>query len=105
MSRDLVLLREGIDDYRYVRTLELLTKAAKARNPAAATAAEKFLEELRASLSLDLKTYYRWREGYYGENDYPLKDNPWTGAKLDETRRQCAEHIVALETKQNTNWR
>jgi hypothetical protein len=97
MSRDLVLLREGVDDYRYVRTLELLAKAAQVKNPAAATAAEKFLEELRASLSLDLTTYYRWRAGAYAENYYPLKDNPWTGAKLDETRRQCAEHIMALQ--------
>jgi hypothetical protein len=99
MSRDLVLLREGIDDYRYVRTLELLAKAAKVTKPEATAAAEKFLEELCASLSLDLKTYYRWREGSFAENYYPLQDNPWTGAKLDETRRKCAEYILALETK------
>jgi len=98
-SRDLVLVAEGANDYRYVHTLESAiseTEAAGKENTALASA-KKFLEQLNAELSLDLSVYYETRFGAYAENWYPRKDNPWTGQKFSDTRRQCAEHIVALQ--------
>lgn len=96
--RDLLLLRAGIDDYRYLHTLDSqLARVSKLRPDAPALAvAAKFRAELFADLSLDLLTYYEARAGAYGENWFPLADNPWTGAKFARTRRQIAEHILAL---------
>lgn len=102
-SRDLVLVREGIDDYRYVFTLEqaLCAAAEKKVGGAAAAAARKFLDQLAAGLSLDLSKYYESRGGpeyvTFVENWFMRPDNPWTTARLDETRKKCAEHILALQ--------
>ena len=102
-SRDLLLVREGIDDYRYVFTLEKVLCAAEEKKPggAAAAAARKFLEQLAAGLSLDLSKYYESRGGpeqvAFAENWFMRPDNPWTTARLDATRKKCAEHILALQ--------
>lgn len=98
-SRDLLLIREGIDDYRYIYTLETLLRAAegKAGAEAALAKAKEFRDRLRAELSLDLAKFYECRRGAYAENWYPLKENPWIGGKFEETRRGCAEHIAALQ--------
>jgi hypothetical protein len=96
--RDLVLIREGITDYRYLHTLEtLLARAGPLEKARAVVAARQFLEDLRVGLSLDLTHYYLMRSGAYGENWYPLPGNPWTGARFDQVRRQTAEHILAVK--------
>lgn len=97
-SRDLILLREGIDDFRYIHTLDTLLKDAEARKSGgeALVAARKFRDALAAGLSLDLTKYYESRQGAYGENWYALPANPWNTAKLDQTRRACAACIMAL---------
>lgn len=90
-SRDLILLREGINDYRYAATLENRLRAAPSN-----LAARKCLDELRADLSLDLTTYYESRAGAYGENWRPLANNPWTTAQFTRTRRTLADHLIAI---------
>lgn len=100
-SRDLVLLREGIDDYRYIHTLEECIKRAekKGENGSALASAKEFCRSLKESIALDLSTYFFHRIKYvcYAENWYRKPDSPWTTLKMDETRRQCAKHIVALK--------
>jgi hypothetical protein len=96
--RDLILLRAGIDDYRYIHTLEAWLQRTEARQSAspALPAARKFRDELWASLSLDLTESFRGRSGAYGETLYPAPDFPWTPERFARTRRQVADHIVAL---------
>ena len=97
-SRDLVLIGAGINDYRYIYTLDVLIAEAerKKRGGAALAAAKKFRDELAGELSLDLDTYYESRTASYAENWYPKADNPWTTAKFDGARRACAERILLL---------
>ena len=95
-SRDLVTIRSGIDDYRYVYTLEQwLARDRLATTPAQAAALD-FLKKLREDLSLDLLAYYCTRSGSYGENWYPLPGNTWTTAKFEQVRRAAAGHILAV---------
>jgi hypothetical protein len=63
----------------------------------ALAAAKKFRQELFDDLALDLSSYYGGRAGSYGENWYPLPDNPWRSEKFDRVRRQTAEHILELQ--------
>jgi len=101
--RDLVLVREGIDDYRYAHTLDrLIERAEKAmRARPALDRATAFRRELAEALSLDLGEYYESRGGAeyvaYAENWFPRAGNPWTSARFDAVRRACAEHILALQ--------
>jgi hypothetical protein len=93
-SRDLILLREGINDYRYILTLE--NRLRHGDSPAQ-RAARKFRDELHAEVALDLETYYEARAGAYGENWRPLPANPWTTAKFVQMRRAIVQHLRALE--------
>ena len=97
-SRDLVLIGAGINDYRTIYTLDvLIAKAEKTgRGGAALDAAKKFRDALADELILDLDRYYDSRAGAYAENWYVKSDNPWTTAKFDAVRRQCAERILLL---------
>jgi hypothetical protein len=94
-ARDLLLIREGIDDYRYIYTVERLVRAAEAKQ-LDVTAVRRRLDQLRADLSLDLTRYYESRTASYAENWYPRTDNPWTHERFQEVRRQCAKDAVAL---------
>ncbi len=98
-SRDLVLLREGINDYRYIYTLDTMIKQAEAKGltTQAITDAKKTRDDLFSSISLDLTTYYEARNGFYSENWYPLANNPWTGDKFDTTRKNIATNASALK--------
>lgn len=96
--RDLILLREGIDDYRYLHTLDAAIKRAenaKQDSPELA-GAKRFRAELWADVVLDLRKHYEARAGAYGENWYVRPDCPWTGEKLGQVRRRAAEHVIAL---------
>jgi hypothetical protein len=77
-TRDLLLIRTGIDDYRYIHTLDRLVREAESKklDMPAATAARQFRDRLRAELSLDLTRYYESRTADYAENWYPRADNP-----------------------------
>lgn len=98
-SRDLVLIAAGVDDFRYLHTLEkwIGRAEAKKKDGPALAAARKLREGLRADLSLDLAKYYEFRNGSYAENWYPTADNPWQGEKLDRARREIADQVMALK--------
>jgi hypothetical protein len=57
-----------------------------------------FLDQLDRELSPDLTEYYHARAGAYGENWTPRDDNPWTGKKLNDTRRRAADLISLLQS-------
>jgi hypothetical protein len=97
--RDLLLIRAGIDDHRFIHTLDrrlAQAEAARAADPAIA-AARKWRDDLSRSLSLDLTTYYESRTGAYAENWHVRPGNPWNGRRFDQVRRQAAEHIRAID--------
>jgi hypothetical protein len=98
-ARDLLLLREGIDDYRYTHTLDRLLGEAEAKklDAPATKAARDYRDKLRRELSLDLATYYESRTAAYAENWYPRADNPWTHGKFQDVRRRVAGHIIEME--------
>jgi hypothetical protein len=98
-SRDLVLIAAGVDDYRYLHTLECWIARAEAgkRDGPALAAAKKFRDETRAALVLDLGQYYQMRNGSYAENWYPAPGNPWRGDKFDQVRREAARHILSVK--------
>jgi hypothetical protein len=100
-TRDVLLIREGIDDYRYAITLDaLLARAAQRKVAAPAlTAARQYREALFQDLALDLTKYYESRSGAYAENWLPLADNPWRGAKFSAVRLRLAEHILAVKNE------
>jgi hypothetical protein len=97
-ARDLVLIREGIADYRYIDTLDQLLRLAESRKLDAPAVAEAraFRDQLHAELSLDLTRYYESRTAAYAENWHPHADNPWTHSKFREVRRQAAAHVMML---------
>lgn len=96
--RDLILLREGIDNYRYQYALEetIARAGPKRRDHPPVAAARKFFEELRADVSPDVPRYDTARSGAYGENCSPRLDNPWTVANFAAVRRATAEHILTI---------
>jgi hypothetical protein len=97
-ARDLLLIREGIADYRYIYTLDQLIRQAESKklDAPSVAAARRFRDQLRAELSLDLTRYYESRTASYAENWYPRADNPWSHRKFQEVRRQAAVHIMKL---------
>jgi len=46
--------------------------------------------------SLDLAKDDDCRNGSYAYNWYPLADNPWRGDRVEGSRREAAQHILAL---------
>jgi len=89
VARDLVNLREGITDYRYLRTLE---KAAPGDGRARA-----FLDGLRKEFPDDLTRCFggwaAWDGG--GENWYARPGSPLSVRRLDEIRARAAELLKA----------
>jgi hypothetical protein len=102
-ARGLILIREGIDDYRYVHTLEAFLKKAEQSRPdaPAAAAARKFRASLSADLNVDLSAYYdaTWgSDGGYGAGYLHARpNNPWRAPRFDQVRREAANHILALK--------
>jgi hypothetical protein len=98
-TRDLLLIREGIDDYRYAITLDALLRRAAERKVAgpAVTSARQYRDGLFQDLSLDLTKYYEARSGAYAENWLPLAENPWRGGKFSVVRCRLAEHMLAVK--------
>jgi len=83
--------REGVDDMRYLCTLEDLV--AERRGSPEAAAAQKWLDELRAAVTPkaeDLKAI---------DKESPILvwlSQKWNGADYRRMRRQAAEHIARL---------
>ena len=99
-SRDLVNLREGITDYRCLRTLEQAIAAAKqcGRAPRAVAEASSFLDELRKEIDHDLtRTYGGWSANDAGgENWHPRDGRGITAERVEQLRRLVAAHLKAL---------
>jgi len=87
-------LREGIDDFRFVHTLELEIADARAGDSAAAKAladeAEALLDEMRADVIVDLAVYEERGLNFH-------VDSIWEPETYDSYRRQIAEKIAALQ--------
>jgi len=92
-------LREGIDDFRYVCTLE--RAVAKARATGAADAARvaeeagRLLDELRGDVVSDLEEYERRELNFH-------IDSIWPPEKYDDWRKRIARMIVRLQSVTST---
>jgi hypothetical protein len=99
LNKSVVLegIREGIVDYRYLVTLERLIKE-NAGKPAAA-AAQKYLDELRSSITPKATQYLapagNWNGGW--DNSWHQKDTAWKGKDYAKAREQLALHLAALQ--------
>ena len=87
--------REGIQDYRYLCTLDRLIKE-KAGTPAA-DEAQKALDALRAKIVPDAREYFQpvGRTGGWGQT-WSQKPSAWKGADYAAARRSLAEAIGKL---------
>jgi len=104
--------REGIDDYRYLRTLEqLIAKAQAAGKGDAAQEAMKFLKALHDRIPLEKISYKSYAKSYTealergrkeGRKAASLFDRaspvPWLKPEgYSGVRRRVAEHIIRLQ--------
>jgi hypothetical protein len=90
-SRVLEEVREGINDYRYLVTLEKLIETAGARPEAAQ--AEAFLQELRKHTSGTLSDYIQSAGG----SGWRVKPGEaWGSERFNRLRRDLAGHISGL---------
>ena len=87
-------LREGIDDFRFVHTLELEIADARAGDSAAKKAladeAEALLAEIRDAAIVDLQVYEDRGLNFH-------VDSIWPPETYDTYRRQIAEKIAAMQ--------
>ncbi|MFW6155921.1 MAG: glycoside hydrolase domain-containing protein [Armatimonadota bacterium] len=87
-------LREGIDDFRFVHTLELEIADARAGGSAAAKTladeAEALLDEIREAAIADLQVYEELGLNFH-------VDSIWEPETYDTYRRRIAEKIAALQ--------
>ena len=75
--------REGIDDHRYITTLEnMISRSEKAGHPEAAAKAQSVLNQILASITVQTKYKH---------------DGLWTAATFDAWRWAVAEQILALQ--------
>jgi len=90
----------GVNDYRYLQTLESTVAAGKASGKAGAAVknAKAFLEELRRRVPYSA---YRQRPGGIFQNQWAELDvwNPVPEIKPEDYARirdDCAKHIIAI---------
>ena len=92
-------LREGIDDFRYVSSLEIAIAEARAKGSAEAAPvveeSERLLNELRDDIVSDLDEYERRGLNFH-------TDSLWPMGKYDDWRRRIAERIVRLQSLTST---
>ncbi len=89
-------MREGIDDYRYIHTLEEAMKQAGARCPAQLEEAKSVLSVLKKFKPGDSKASGAESE-VLSEEDKSL----FNGEKMDETRLKIAKCIIAINERLN----
>ena len=87
-------MREGIDDYRYIHTLEEIMKQAGGRCPAELAEAESVLAGLKNFKAVDSKASGAESE-VLSEQDKAL----FNGEKMDEVRLKIAKRIIAISEK------
>ena len=86
------LMREGIDDHRYLHAL--VQAIAGASDGAEKTAAQSWLRSLRAGIDLDLRVYYDGYDGCYGESQ--RYRTGWDHGEFQATRAAIIRHLIAL---------
>ena len=97
----LIAMREGIDDYRYLRTLERRVEELEGMGvvDSAIPEARRFLEQVRGGVAIDLPvqrgdrkaagpTYFSWWDLHQQQG--------WTPARLDGIRDEAATWIERL---------
>ena len=89
-------LREGIDDFRYVYTLErAIAKACTSSSPEVLRLAEdakRLLKELREDVVVDLHEYQQKGLNFH-------TDSIWPASRYDEWRRRLAEMILRIQSR------
>ena len=91
-------LREGIQDFRYIATLERLIKA----NPEAAAAKEgqDYLDKLRQDVKPGSHYFEKIRQSW--DENWVQKSTAWKGKDYREARRRMADLITKLQAKGGT---
>jgi Glycoside hydrolase 123 N-terminal domain/F5/8 type C domain/Glycoside hydrolase 123, catalytic domain len=85
-------LREGIDDFKYLYTLEQAIKRVSKTKPAECAKARQLLAKIRKETLVDLKEYKK----RFGSDLALHIRSAWAPEKYDRYRRQVAEQIVRL---------
>ena len=88
-------LREGIDDYKYLYTLEQAIKKAPASKVKECVRARKLLEKIRKDTIIDLKEYKK----LFGTDLALHIKSVWAPEKYDNYRKMIAEQIIRLTDK------
>lgn len=96
------LAREGVDDQRYLVTLQHLTdrarKGGSAEGERAAAEADHFLSGLRASISADAHAYTFEDPATFE----PVASSGWDAAHFEATRRRSFELVKKLDALTRT---
>jgi hypothetical protein len=90
-------IREGIQDYRHLITLERLLKE-NPNHPQAASCRE-FLQKLRDSIKPDGEHYFErtgWHDGGW-DHTWQQKDTFWTSNEYNSNRRTIADFISEMQ--------
>jgi len=89
------LVREGIDDAKYLYTLESAIKEAKSLSPSnpAIKSAEMLLDSIRKNVEMDIKKY---KFEHYATGEL-LEQPLWKPSKFDQIRREIADLIRKIK--------
>ncbi|OGV55233.1 MAG: hypothetical protein A2017_09405 [Lentisphaerae bacterium GWF2_44_16] len=85
-------IREGINDFKYIYTLEQLIKENIGKKPEECTKARKLLDDIKADTVVDLKEYQK----RFGEQIAIHIKSFWGAEKFDTYRKMIAEEIISL---------
>jgi hypothetical protein len=88
-------IREGIDDYKYINTLEQLIKENSTKKPQECAKAQKVLDEIKADTIIDLNEYQK----HFGKAINIHIKSFWGPEKHDLYRKKVAEEIINLGKK------
>lgn len=85
-------LREGINDFKYIYTLEQAIKAASKTKPAECAKARQLLAKIRKDTIIDLNKYKK----RFGSDLALHIRSVWAPEKYDHYRKEIAEQIIRL---------
>jgi len=88
-------IREGLDDFKYIHTLEELIRKNGAEKPEACAKAQRLLDEIKADTVVDLKEYKK----HFGEEIAVHIKSFWPPERYDLYRQKIAERIIGLSGK------
>jgi hypothetical protein len=85
-------LREGINDFKYIYTLEQAVKAASKTKPAECAKARQLLAKIKKDTIIDLNEYKK----LFGSDLALHIRSAWPPEKYDHYRKEIAEQIIRL---------